>query len=57
MLFSMKELVIVICVLLVLLAVYIVVRTIIQSFKGKCCEGCKGCSVKDQCNVTKKNDE
>lgn len=51
---TMRELVILICILLIVLAVYIVIRTIIRSLKGKCCEGCKGCSQKDQCDVGKK---
>lgn len=53
----MKELVIVVCVFLVLLAIFIIVKNIRQALKGKCCEGCKTCNLKEQCSASKKDED
>lgn len=46
--------------IIVLLAIFIVVQAVRKMMKGRCCENCKHCSVKDSCNVAehdgKKND-
>lgn len=53
----MAELIIVICILLAVLAVFILARTIYRSFKGRCCEGCKTCNLKSQCKSADKDKE
>lgn len=53
----MPELIIVVCILLAVLAVFILVRTIYRSFKGRCCEGCKTCNLKSQCKSSCKDEE
>ncbi|MEG0570076.1 MAG: FeoB-associated Cys-rich membrane protein [Oscillospiraceae bacterium] len=54
----MKYVIIAICILLIVLAIFIFVRAIIKMSKGKCCENCKHCSVKEKCHVqNKENDE
>ena len=46
----MKYLVIAFCVILVALAIVIFIRNIRSSLKGKCCNGCDGCSMKGNCS-------
>lgn len=50
-----KMIIIIITVLIVALSVFILVREIRKMIKGRCCESCKHCSVKDQCE-SKKSD-
>lgn len=40
----MKYFIIAFCLLLILLALFILFRFLKDSFKGKCCENCKGCN-------------
>lgn len=47
----MQWIVYVICGLLVILAIYIFVKEIRKMLKGKCCENCKHCTVKDRCDA------
>lgn len=50
----MKYVVIAICVLIVILAVYLLVKNIVRALKGKCCEGCKHCPSKEKCDKSEK---
>lgn len=52
----MKEMVIAICILLFVLAVFLIVRAIRNAIKGKCCEGCKSCNLREQCSAAEKTD-
>ncbi|WMJ23819.1 FeoB-associated Cys-rich membrane protein [Paludicola sp. MB14-C6] len=47
----------IICGLIVALAVFIVVREIRKMMKGKCCENCKSCGVKNQCGAVDHKEE
>lgn len=47
----MKYLVIGICAVLIVLAVWLFVRNIRNIAKGKCCEGCKGCAQHGNCSA------
>ena len=40
----------VVCGILIALAVVIFVKTIRRALKGKCCESCKSCHYKQQCD-------
>lgn len=51
----MKYVVIAICVLLIIIALLILVRFIRDSFKGKCCNHCSGCSQNHCCPNSKPN--
>lgn len=50
-------LVYIICGIIVLLAIFILVKEIRKMLKGKFCENCKSCAVKDSCNSNVKKDE
>lgn len=53
----MKYVVIAFCIILILLAVYILIKTLRSSFKGNCCGGCAGCKMKGNCSLEIKKDE
>lgn len=40
-----------ICGILILLAIWIFVKEIRKMIKGRCCEDCKHCAVKDNCSA------
>jgi len=50
----MKYVVIAFCILIILLAVYILIKTLRSSFKGNCCGGCAGCKLKGNCSLENK---
>ncbi|MEG0899873.1 MAG: hypothetical protein RSD67_06945 [Oscillospiraceae bacterium] len=50
----MKYFIIGICVLIIVYAVVILIKTIIRMSKGKCCEGCSNCPTKHMCSVADK---
>ena len=52
----MKYIVIGVCIALILMALWLFVRNIINIAKGKCCEGCKSCSQRDNCSSNSSND-
>ena len=45
-----KYIVIGFCILLIALALVLLVRTLCNMAKGRCCEGCKGCSQRQNCS-------
>ena len=50
----MKYVIIAFCILLVILAFYIIIKTIRSYLSGKCCSGCDGCKLKGQCSKEEK---
>ncbi|MEF9984515.1 MAG: hypothetical protein RR806_05710 [Oscillospiraceae bacterium] len=50
----MKYFIIGICILIIIYAVVILVKTIVRMSKGKCCEGCSNCPTKHMCSVADK---
>jgi len=53
---KMKYIIIAICIALIILAIYIVIKTIRSSLKGDCCNGCAGCSMKNKCSRPEKEE-
>jgi hypothetical protein len=47
----MKYLVIAICIIIIALALYIVIKDIITQTKGQCSGKCKGCPQSGKCNI------
>jgi hypothetical protein len=47
----------IICGLIVLLAVFIVIREIRKMAQGKCCENCKNCAMRSQCDGKSDNND
>ncbi len=45
-----KYIVIGFCILLIALALVLLVHTLRNMAKGRCCEGCKGCSQRQNCS-------
>ncbi len=52
----MEWIVYIICGLLVVLAVYIFIKEIRKMLKGRCCDNCKHCNVKGQCEANEDHD-
>ncbi len=52
-----KYIIIGICILLIVLALVLFVRNLRNMAKGKCCEGCKGCSQRGNCGIVPPKEE
>lgn len=47
---AIQGIVVVVCGIIIALAIFLLVRSLRKMAKGRCCEGCAGCSQKEHCS-------
>ncbi|WP_312642974.1 FeoB-associated Cys-rich membrane protein [Hydrogenoanaerobacterium sp.] len=52
-----KYIIIGICILLIVLALLLFIRNLRNMAKGKCCDGCEGCSQRGSCSAAPNEEE